>query len=545
MSVAIDKLVVTLKENNEDWNFYPTTNEIIQAVHRDIGNERNNSLKILDIGAGDGNFFKVMEELESHKEENYRNNHRKYAIEKSMILLDQLPSDIFIVGTNFHEQSLIDKQMDVIFCNPPYSEYSEWMEKIIRESNAKTVYMVIPDRWKNVDAIRGAIKSRDATAKVLGDYVFYDSEYRKAMAKVELIKISYGDNSYSNRLKVDPFDVWFEEHFKVTADKSDDSWQAERNKREKLHDMVTGQNIIERLTELYNEEFSHLLGNYKAVELLDPAILKELNISVSSLKGSLKSKIEGLKNIYWKELFDNLDKITVRLTAASRKSLVDTLTSQTSVDFTASNAYSIVIWAIKNANKYFEEQMIKVYRTITNSENVQLYKSNNRIVEDGWRFSRKEMTHYTLDYRIIQHHWKAITSSKDYAYDSIRGLSKTAHELINDIFVIANNLGFNMAGSSSVNREWEAGKKVIFAYLDENRIAQDFAEIKAFKNGNIHFKFNQKFMKAWNIEVSRLLGWIKSPKEAVEEMQDISVSEATTYFNTNLQLLSSDIKLLN
>ena len=52
-------------------------------------------------------------------------------------------------------------------------------------------------------------------------------------------------------------------------------------------------------------------------------------------------------------------------------------------------------------------------------------------------------------------------------------------------------------------------------------------------------------MKAWNVEVSRLLGWIKSPAEAAEEMTDISISEATQYFKSNQQFLSSDIKLLN
>jgi len=538
-------IVKELKEAGQDAEWYPTTKEIIKDIHKDIGWSRHNPLSIMDIGAGNGNFFTVMEELESHKEENYKRYHKKYAIEKSMILINKLPADVFVVGTDFHEQSLIDKKMDVIFCNPPYSEYETWMEKIIKESNAKTVYMVIPDRWHNVEAIQGAIEARKATTKVIGNYVFYDSEYRKAMAKVEVVKLSYDDNSYGNRLKVDPFDLWFEEHFNVTADKSDDSWQHKRKKVEKLHSLVTGQNVIERLAELYTDEFSHLLSNYKAVELLDSSILEELGVSVSSLKGSLKLKIEGLKNLYWKELFDNLDKITSRLTADSRKSLVETLTAHTSVDFTISNAYSVVVWAIKNANKYYNEQMIKVYKNISNSENGQLYKSNSRLVEDGWRYAREEMSHYTLDYRIIQHHWHAISSPDHYASESSKGLAHTAHELINDIFVIANNLGFNMDGSSSFNREWEAGKKVMFSYLDKDRVAQDFAEIKAFKNGNIHFKFNQKFMKAWNVEVSRLLGWIKSPAEAAEEMTDISISEATQYFKSNQQFLSSDIKLLN
>ena len=64
------------------------------------------------------------------KKLHYNNNlaHR-YGIEKSQTLLNNLHEKVIILGTEFHEQSLIDKEMDVIFCNPPYSEYEEWARK--------------------------------------------------------------------------------------------------------------------------------------------------------------------------------------------------------------------------------------------------------------------------------------------------------------------------------------------------------------------------------------------------------------------------------
>ena len=47
-------------------------------------------------------------------------------------------------------------------------------------------------------------------------------------------------------------------------------------------------------------------------------------------------------------------------------------------------------------------------------------------------------------------------------------------------------------------------------------------EVKLFKNGNIHIKFDQEFIKKLNIEVGRIKKWIHTPKEASEE---INISE--------------------
>jgi hypothetical protein len=111
------------------------------------------------------------------------------------------------------------------------------------------------------------------------------------------------------------------------------------------------------LEELYNQELSHLNKNYQSVAALDGDLLKELGVSQKGLMEALKQKIEGLKLLYWSELFNNLDKITSRLTKRSREALLNTLMSHTSVDFSAQNAYTIVIWVIKNANKYFDKQL--------------------------------------------------------------------------------------------------------------------------------------------------------------------------------------------
>ena len=213
--------------------------------------------------------------------------------------------------------------------------------------------------------------------------------------------------------------------------------------------------------------------------------------------------------------------------------------NNTSVDFTADNAFAVVLWSIKNANDYFDKQLTTLYMRLSNKENVIPYKSNKHFVKDDWRYSKSDMNNYQLDYRIITQCYNAIQQSS-YGWDYTNNLSNTAHELISDIFTIAKNLGFNIDGNSQ-NREWKSGKAQDF-YCKGG--ANLFASIKAFKNGNLHLKLDIKFMKKFNIEASRLNGWIKTAEEAVNEFTDLTIEEALGYFGSNLQIGKQEVMFL-
>ena len=72
----------------------------------------------------------------------------------------------------------------------------------------------------------------------------------------------------------------------------------------------------------------------------------------------------------------------------------------------------------------------------------------------------------------------------------------------------------------------------------------ELAKVRAFKNGNIHFSLNQKFLCRLNVEFGRLMGWVKSAKEAADEM-DIAVEDALDSFNANVRLGYHNVMQLN
>jgi len=517
-------LIKEIKENNQDFEFYPTTDEILESLKNRI-NLLSNKSSILDIGAGNG---KVLNTFDIRT---------KYAIEKSKILIENMNKDIFIVGTDFNEQTLIDKKVDIIFCNPPYSVYEEWSNKIIKEANSYTIFFVIPERWKKQKSILDSLKLRDAEYEIINSFDFLDSEDRKARTKVDLIQINLNHKGYYSEIKEDPFNIWFNENFKFKKDEKNlfdngDSYK----KQEKLKEVVSKENLIVELVYLYNEELANIINNYRTLETLDFSIFKELNIDINNVKESLKLRIEGLKNLYWKELFDNLDKIIDRLTYSSRDNLLRTLMDNTGIDFTVSNVYSVVIWTIKNANEYYNKQLLEMYISLSDKDNIKNYKSNKRMIEDGWRYNKKDMSHYSLDYRIVHNFYNALDIH--YWNKTVTGLSLNAKRFIQDIFTISNNLGFEITTKLD-NIHWEAGKPNNF-YLKDNSL---FVEIKAFKNGNLHFKFKKEFMKKFNLEAGRLNGWIKSPKQASEEF-DITEEEAKKIFSINFKMLPKNILMI-
>jgi predicted RNA methylase len=130
-------LLAEMQDTQQDFEWYPTTNEIIAAFALHVLSEGRYS-SILDVGAGNGKVLKTVADIaRAQGKSSYLD---LFAIEKSRPLLDTLDAEIGIIGTDFWEQTLVDKKVDVIFSNPPYSEFAQWSEKVIREANAGKVY---------------------------------------------------------------------------------------------------------------------------------------------------------------------------------------------------------------------------------------------------------------------------------------------------------------------------------------------------------------------------------------------------------------------
>lgn len=496
-------LIKELKENQEDFEFYPTTDEMLKVVVDDIkANEIHRSPKLLDIGCGN---CKIL---------NHLKDCQYMVIEKAKTFIDRLPKQATFIGADFNENTLMDKEVDIIFCNPPYSEFVNWTIKILKESNAERNYLIIPQRWKDNEIIKQVIEDRKISFDILYTGDFLNAE-RQARAKVDIVCFKINNRN-------DAFDYWFNNNFQFKKIEKEE----EKRKEKIQNEIMIKKDVISVLVENYNLELQQLQKNYYNLTELDPTIFNDLKIDLYNLKSFLREKIGNLKYVYWKELFDNFKDITNRLTQDRRRNLLNSIVSKSIIDFNKSNIYGIILFIIDYAKDSIEEQLKEVYVRMMNKTNCIKYKSNEKVFTDeDWRY-KKNITHCKLDYRIV--------------------LNYEDENFINDLITVANTLGFSsdyyIYPKYRLYREKNKSFGNDIAYCKDGNILFDY---KSYQNGNIHIRFGIDFMKRLNIEAGRIFGWVKNKEELKEELEDITDEDLKYFGCSTIALNVNNILLLN
>jgi hypothetical protein len=470
------------------------------------------------------------------------------------VLAEQLPDDIILLGSDFRTNTLIDKKVDCIFCNPPYSEFEDWAEKIILEGNAKKIVLVIPERWRNSQRIKIALEKRKYCADSIGCFDFLNAE-RKARAKVEVLGIKADSETirgyrYDKNI-TDPFDVWFDDTFKLNAEKQEQKINDYQKEEKKKQEIIESGDTAEMLVKFYNEDMQKLYNNYRALEKLDAEIFKELKVDVPMLKSSLKERLQGLKHFYWDLLFKKYDKITSRLTTAGRAKVVNRLNDNTAIDFTIENIFQLTMWLIKHSNTLFDEQITDFFFRLAHPDNIHRYKSNLRWNDSDWKYLKDSVVDYgyykkdkaiktlkniMLDYRII------VTDYSNFDFGWGCKLSDGCRDFLYDVMVIGENLGFDVHIDIPEKyqdidfSEWSN----FDVYTKQGKL---FCNVKLYKNGNKHIKFCKEFMQKLNIETARINGWIHDRSEAVKEF-GFSEEDVAKAWQTNLKIGFVDGKRL-
>lgn len=581
MTGSISQLVLNLKENNEDYEFYPTTDEMLRVIAPYMEHET-----VLDIGCGTCKFKKYMDnkgkieyqnyeqeqkrleiEAERRGERHYWNKrgydfqkiNKYFVMEKSRILLQQLDADAICIGTDFNESILIDKKVSTIFCNPPYSEFKIWTKKILSEGNYKQAFLVIPQRWKDDIEIMNLLKAFKTDYEILGSFDFLEAD-RVARAKVDVVRFrkqKYKDR-YSYRydaqedIDTDTFNVWFNKAFGL--EQTDEEMKEEKyetdynraekyqkNKKSKIKDalVASDESKASVLVRLYNEEYEKLMNNLKAIMALDEDVLADFNLSVALIKTAVKEKMKNLKILYWDMVWNEFEEITNRLTFATRKLLREQFQELYYMDFTIENIYALILYVVKNANKYYDSQLIDFFRNLSSNENVKPYKSNQKLFDhDGYRYYKEEAKNYVLDYRII--------ASSPFQCGWSGEMERSYHDnnTLKDIFVIARNLGFAPIDNPPEPNYFGEKVQVYQKFDYENKKQDLLMDYTCYKNGNMHIRFNKEFMKALNVEVGRLLGWIHKKEDIANEFPEEMAKGAEKYFKTNYTCIGCNTLML-
>ena len=555
------KLITELKNNDQDFEFYPTKPSMLQTIKRHLNRELgSDGMKILDIGAGraEAGVLLAGESGEVH------------CIEKSSILTAQQPAKCVPVGVDFMNTTLIDKDhYDGIFCNPPYKTaggFAYWMEKIIREARADFLYFVVPRRWEKNETLQLAVRDRKATYKILAEDDFLDAE-RSARAKIHIVMVDlmggyrgnaryFRSNRENRTCKVDPFNKWLRDEFGPAADPEPEDPAAQETR----DDLVNRASFAKALVETYNAELARTGELFKSFSKFTASELQTLLPDAEKLLPALREKLIGLKSRYWKRLFDRYKPINTRLTGWSKRELQYKLTGdrpytpngvrernvpedckgRMNLDFNAETIHAVTAWVLRQSNTYFDDQAVTLYDSMLNFANIVKFKSNHRVFKKEnfrWQMHENPVSHVTLklDVRfILENKGRAASGGYDYS----QGLHVMDHEFLEDLRAVAYNLGF-ICEESSHDKTYKSGQNTEFKYPD----GTIFLLAKPHLSGTLHLKCDQKFLKAWTILVSGLTGWVKSPEEFHNEVDGYTSEDTAKYWKSNYQITSGALLL--
>lgn len=545
--ISTSKQVETLKACNEDYEWYPTTDEMIEAIATDIKKAAGcigNYNSLMDVGAGDARVLKS----DLLNTGGFKYDVRKYGIEKSVEHVCRWNREITFVGGDFFENTLTNKEVNVIFSNPPYGEYELWAEKIINESYAKVNYLILPKRWEDSKKIKDALSERGFVATVILESDFLTAD-RRSRAQVHVIRVvsakrmdkesmiksldyryRYEEEGINNGTYLfsmhdmkndDAISDQFEKLFPNMATLSEDKdYSAEyENKKAKQSEIFSSCGTLVDMVDFYIKDQAKVLENYKKLDSLDMELFRELNLDITAIKNTLTERLKSLRLTYWNAFIEHYEPIKSRLTSKYRKLLyTDVINESKAIDFTVTNAFTVTSIVMNAASQYQDEQVTDFFYKLSCQDNMKAYKSNQKVFEqNGWRYNNKA-DKYTLDYRIIK---KTIY----YLSESSHSAGIASHEVentIKDICIIAKIVG--MPGSmiypylGGYYSGVKYGEKILTRIRNEDKVS-DLLVLKFYKNGNQHVFLNKEFTLRLNIYIGKVLGWLQNASQAFDEMQ--------------------------
>lgn len=514
-----------IKQANEDFEWYPTTDEIIDALVSDINGYRycyRSSTPVLDIGAGDGRVLLALKDKCGFSE--------LKAVEISRVHSSQYDKNgVTFIGADFWNVNLMTKNASITFCNPPYKEFDKWMVRILTELDCETFYFVVPDRWKDKQEIQDVLEKRKISYSILGEFNFLNAE-RQARCSVNLIKFKVNDEKT-------PLDHFFEENFKFKKA------QKEVFEVDLKQEIITSKrNLVEVLCDRFLHENQSLHKNLLEIQNIPSDILLEVGVSFESLKNIIKERLLNLNKKYWSILFNEMDEIKRRLITENRYKFSELLATKQNVDFNEENIYHVVEQILIKSNNLKDSQFIKVYEGFFSTINFEKYKSNNKVfVEDKSEYVRSYMKDFgevkmRLGNRIIKEY-----AGLDLLFSTSKKprISQSTEVLFNNLSVIAHGLGFNVEdGIEDID-----GKNHVKYFLDTDGTRKVLFSAVSFKSKTTHFKFYNDFIHAMNIQYGKLKGWIRDYVDAAREF-GVSEDFAQKIIKNSQNLTLSSVRLL-
>lgn len=433
--------------NNPD--FFPTPVHVLDMMQIDCTNKI-----VLEPSAGKGD---IVDYLFSHGAKDvvcYENNDTLQQI---------LQHKCKIMGKDFLTAKSEDvSHVDLIVMNPPFSN---------AEKHIVHAFEIAPEGCEiltlcNLETISKSYRHERINA-ILRDYGNYenlgscfDNAERKTSVEVALVKL----------------------YKPVVNDETKfEGFFMDEDEEEQQVDGIMPFNEVRALVNRYvgaMKIFSQLdLFKVQMEYILAPLGMREFFFTVG-YDSKIKSKEDFSKHIQivsWNYIFDKMN-IRKYVTSGVMKDINKFVEQQRQIPFTMKNIYRMFDIIIQTKEQNFNKAIIEVIDKFT------MHTHENRFAVEGWKTNSGHMLNekFIIDY-MVKPKWSS-SSKVELSYN---GNGERLEDLVKVLCVLT---GFNFDSISSLSSYFSQ-----FGGLETNRwYSWAFFEIKVFKKGTMHLKFQNK-----------------------------------------------------
>ena len=526
--MSMKTLINELKDNGEDFEFYPTPKDVMHKIASDANRMLSKiepvnpeQVTILDPCCGDGRAVAALTEALSYKSSDwgsfrYNAEIKTLGIECSAILHNRvrngdLPVKVNLIGTDAFQTELALTGADVVLVNPPYSEAVAWMGHILTHVTNGVVYFVVPQgKWQHVV---------DAHAATFDHETIHTFDFREAerAARVTVDVVRMVCTKKRDEMISDSFGFQWPDDNEQSVD--DLGMQADEEKVMQ-YAIDTGRPLTEALEHGYIQRQQSVSSAFHAIADIDGRVFRALGITRSEIVGQFIKEQKRLRRDYWRRFLDHFEPVSKRIISKYREDWAERMMLE-SAPFTVANMEMIAGNIIEDVIDIRDKQVAWMFDELTGDKGWKTYKSTARMMDGdmramrSFRYEAKERGWcWHLDYRIVA----GFFNSQACAYKSVVGWD--TERKFNDFNTVIRSLGYKVEPFVVDNRDirlrtWEQvwGKTPD----DEDVMLYEF---KVFKNGSVHMRFDVDVMRKINVIASRYKGWVHTPAEYAEETGD-------------------------
>lgn len=438
-------------------------------------------------------------------------------------------TNILSLSSSFETTTLVDKQVDVIFCNPSLEEYEICCKRIFEECLARYVFVVLPMEWKENAEIKAYAKANKFESDMVGA-VGYVKDNKRAKAEF----ILFYHSSLSDRTilghqlsKEYALGHLFQEldHYRFAL-----ITEEQEKKRAEIAKECEGKEseaILEYLLKQYEREHNEFFANFKHLSKISSLFLSTIKVESEYIIDNTKSFERKLKRFYWSEYFSRVLDFNLLLTPKQQSDLLDEF-AERGVDFSRENTASVLAFSLKYCKERERENFIVFWEKLASEDN--LVDFTNLIANP------KPYTHYAKEKLFFKGKLKEKVvctyagSYEDYYPNHLRDV-RIAYLLK----ILLQSLGYQDLSYRDSNKDLIKPNDRIDLPLGTSYLfagEKQVAKFTAYKNRKLHIHFNQTTIALINLRVFIYLGWITNIKEAKESFDTLKSELLTQELQT-------------